>query len=299
MTTLPQTTALRLPRPSNGAAIAPVGPMGPGAPYGAAAAGGINMTGGDVWRVIRTNMWLIIISLVVFGAAGFGLYRVLLKYYPSYTARGLIQIQPIAAFDLSKNVQPEMNQQMLAIEQRTNAQLLTHDALLGRLFSNPNKAIRDTSWFKQFEKEKNPIAAAKEDLKESLSVRPIPDSKLVEVAMSYRDGREAKIIVEDVVNEHLDAQRSVNMEKQLGKSQLYRLAQRKYERQLDDVLGQIRVRVSQLNIDGAGVPGRLQPREEEMRELLKTQFEMQTNAREAASQYKNVLEQQQNGIDPP
>lgn len=51
MTTLPQTTALRLPRPNNGAAITPTGPgaMAPGYPGGGApAVAGFNMTGGDV-----------------------------------------------------------------------------------------------------------------------------------------------------------------------------------------------------------------------------------------------------------
>lgn len=299
MTTLPQTSSIRLPRPSNGAAITAPGPVGPS--YGAPGApSGFNMTGGDVWRVLRTNLWLILGMLVLSAVIGVGLYYYLLNKHASYTASGYIQIQPIVRFDLSGPSQPEMlNQQMLAIEQRTHAQLLTADGLLARLFSNPNKAIRETSWFKQFANEPDPVAAAKEDLLESLSVRPIADSKLVAISMSYKDPREAAVIVKDVVTEHLDNQRSENVEKVVVEQMQYRQTRQKYDRALSDVLSQIRELVTQLNIDGAGTPGSMMPREVELRKLLDTQFEIQANAREARDQYESVVQQQQNGIDPP
>jgi len=300
MTTLPQTTSLRLPRPSNGAAITTTaGPLGPGAAYGAAGTPGFSMTGADVWRVIRSNLWLIIILTVVSLAAGIGLYMFLLNKHASYTATGYIQIQPITQFELNRSTQPEINQQTLAIEQRTHATLLTDPGLFGRLFSNPNRAIRETGWFKQFANEKNSISAAKEDLREKLSVRPVPDSKLVAISMSYKNPKEAATIVEDVVTEHLDYQRSVNVDKVLAKQLQFTATKRKYERELDSIMGQLRERVTQLNIDGAGTPGRMMPREEELKKLIDTQFEVQKNVRAAASQYDSLVQQQQNGIDPP
>src|SRR5688500_7486018 len=114
MTTLPQTTSMRLPRPSNGAAITMTGPVGPAAASGAAGT-----------RVIRPNLWLIVGLLVVSLAAGIGLYVYLLQKHSSYTAKGYIQIQPVAQFELGRSNQPEINQQTLAIEQRTHATLLT------------------------------------------------------------------------------------------------------------------------------------------------------------------------------
>jgi capsular exopolysaccharide synthesis family protein len=299
MTTLPQTTSMRLPRPSNGAAITMTGPVGPAASYGAAGTPGFHMTGADVWRVIRSNLWLIIGLLVVSLAAGIGLYIYLLQKHSSYRAKGYIQIQPIVQFELNRTNQPEVNQQTLAIEQRTHATLLTDPGLFGRLFSNPNRAIRETTWFKQFAGEKNPISAAKEDLRQNLAVRPIPDSKLVEISMSYKNPKEAATIVEDVVTEHLDSQRSVNVDKVLARQGQYQVAKRKYERELDNVMQQIHQRVTQLNIEGAGTPGRLMPREEELRKLIDTKYDIQKNARAAASQYDSLIQQQQNGIDPP
>ncbi len=298
MTTLPQTTSMRLPRPSNGAAMTTAGPVGPAA-YGAAGTPGFSMTGADVWRVIRSNLWLIIILTVASLAAGIGLYLYLLNKHASYTATGYIQIQPVVQFELNRANQPEVNQQTLAIEQRTHATLLLDVGLFGRLFSNPNRAVRETGWFKQFSDEKNPISAAKEDLLDNLAVRPIPDSKLVAVSMSYKNPKEAATIVKDIVTEHLESERSRNIGKVLFRRDQFLGQKRKYERELDNIMGQLRERVTQLNIDGAGTPGRLMPREEELKKLIDTQFDMQKNVRAAASQYDNLLQQQQNGIDPP
>jgi len=296
MTTLPQTTAIRLPRPNNGAPMVTSTPVaGPHVGPGAVGSG-FNMTGADAWRVIRTNLWLIIGVGVLSTMIGVGLYYYLLRKHASYTATGFIQIQPVVALDLTQDKQPEVNQQALAIEQRTQAQFLTHESLLSRLFSNPNQNIRETGWFKQFN---GNVAAAKRALGEDLSVRPIPDSKLVAISMSYKDGKEAKVIVEDVVNQHLEDQRRMSTEKQLERGQAIKAAQRTYERRLEEVMDEIRHKVSQLNIDEGGTPGRLVPKEEELKKLIEARYEVQRNASLAKRRYDNIVEQQQNGVDPP
>jgi len=71
MTTLPTTTPMRLPRP-----VAQT-PLALGGPVGAQQASSFQMTGADVWRVIRSNIWLIIGLLVLSGAGGFGVYKYL------------------------------------------------------------------------------------------------------------------------------------------------------------------------------------------------------------------------------
>ena len=56
MTTLPQTTTLRLPRPSAPAQLNLPGPMSPAPMLAGGGAGGNTMSGADVWRVLRANM---------------------------------------------------------------------------------------------------------------------------------------------------------------------------------------------------------------------------------------------------
>ena len=54
MTTLPTTTPMRLPRP-----VAQT-PLALGGPSYAQQAPQFQMSGADVWRVIRSNIWLIL-----------------------------------------------------------------------------------------------------------------------------------------------------------------------------------------------------------------------------------------------
>src|SRR4051794_19660422 len=103
MTTLPQTTAIRLPRPAASTQLAPVSngvPMmvGAGAAGGAAA-----MSGADMWRVIRSHLWLIISILILSIGGGIGANYLLGKYYARYTAVGYIQVQPTVSKSVITN----------------------------------------------------------------------------------------------------------------------------------------------------------------------------------------------------
>jgi hypothetical protein len=91
MTTLPQTTTMRLPRPNGAQVLAPPG-VGPSIAIGGQP--GFQMTGADVWRVIRANLWLIIGVVMLSGIAGVGLHLWLANKYPKYTATGLQRIDP-------------------------------------------------------------------------------------------------------------------------------------------------------------------------------------------------------------
>src|SRR3954452_22317559 len=97
MTTLPQSTPLRLPRPAGGAgqiAIPNAGQIGAVTGGGAGGGGGmIQMTAGDVWRVLRTNLWLIASMVIVAGIAGVFINKYLAAHYPRYTASGLIKVE--------------------------------------------------------------------------------------------------------------------------------------------------------------------------------------------------------------
>src|SRR5687768_10510237 len=89
MTTLPTTTPMRLPRPAGATPLAMPASMG-----GQQAANAFQMNGADVWRVIRSNIWLILGMFVLSVAAGFGLNWYLAKYHSRFTASGLVQVLP-------------------------------------------------------------------------------------------------------------------------------------------------------------------------------------------------------------
>ena len=78
MTTLPQNNPMRLPRPS-GAPPVLAHPGGPGLAHATPQA--TQLTAADVWRVVRGNLWLIVLCVAVFAAAG-----VALNYYLARTS---------------------------------------------------------------------------------------------------------------------------------------------------------------------------------------------------------------------
>src|SRR3954466_6275916 len=95
MTTVPQMSPLRMPqRVAQPTQLAVPGHMMPPAP-----AGGFRMTGADVWRVIRANLWLIITLVVLMGGLGYLANRYLANNYPRYTASGLVRVEGSVNFN--------------------------------------------------------------------------------------------------------------------------------------------------------------------------------------------------------
>ena len=90
MTTLPQTTPIRLPRVVGSSTLA--------VPAGAQAAAGmapsLQMSPGDVWRVIRSNLWLIVLLVAASAVGGYFVNDYWAKYHSVYSSYGLLRIRP-------------------------------------------------------------------------------------------------------------------------------------------------------------------------------------------------------------
>jgi len=77
MTTLPQTTTIRLPRPAGSGSSMQLAPTGGGGVPGAVMPGmmqgaSTGMSAADLWRVLRNHVWLILAILVLSAVAGGG-----------------------------------------------------------------------------------------------------------------------------------------------------------------------------------------------------------------------------------
>ena len=211
MTTLPTTTPMRLPRP---AGAGPLALGGPGQP-GFAQSNASPMNGADVWRVIRSNLWLIIALLVLSSVAGYLLNRYLWRYHRSYTAVGFVEVNPTINMDLIRRTPVTMDVNSLQMEQRTQAAMLSQTALFNQVLQDSNSQLRTTNWWKSFNGDLN---EAKEELEDDFRVDVIPESKLISIRMSYKDAKDCRIIVEDIVNQHLENQRGRTLNKELERS---------------------------------------------------------------------------------
>ncbi|HZZ43903.1 MAG TPA: polysaccharide biosynthesis tyrosine autokinase [Tepidisphaeraceae bacterium] len=286
MTTLPQTTSVRLQRTGSPQIQIPGGPGGLTTPTA-------SMSGADAWRVIRQNMWLIALFVVLSAALGYGAFLLLQKYSPRYTSMGLIRVQPAAKFNPLDQATSTMDMQSLQIEQRTQASLLKGDSLFSQVLEKSDE-IKNTDWFRQI----GNVEDAKRDLARNLSVSPIPDTRLISVSFSFSKPEDARKIVYEVVNQHLINQQELNRDMQLRHSVMLNSMKSQYQAKLSDIAQDLREKSIRLNIDGMGVPGRLSAKEVELGELVRRQLEVASAASQAKSMYESAAAQVQKGDVP-
>lgn len=307
MTTLPQTTNVRMPRQAGGIQLAQ--PGGGGLAVGGGGAGAVH-GGNDVWRVIRAHLWLIlIVTCVIAPATGFGINKFLEVKYPRYTAAGYIQVQPQVVNDSPIKGPSMADPSTVALEIRTQAQVLRTDAMFSKMLQRSEAAaaasgsdedgtrlprVRDTKWFGQF---KGDISKAKLDFEENLSVTPLQDTKLIKVEFTYSEPEDCKTIVYDLVSTYLAEQQE---------SQTYSLKDRtavltglrdKAKTRLSVLTGEKQQAQLRLNSDG-GVAGRIGAKEIELSKLVQEQIDAGIKAAKAQAEYQAVLEAVQQGQDP-
>ncbi len=291
MTTLPQTTPIRMPRPNGsntGVALPGVGPV----PAMVAGQQGLSLA--DAWRVIRGHMWLIVVMVCISAVAGFFINGYLERYYSRYTATGLIQFQPTSTYDPVHNPDPRIDYGALALELATQAQMLKHDALLTKVLINPSSEIRQTRWYQQF-----PSAqAAKIELAKEFTVTPIVNTRLIQVAMTTPIAVDSKTIVTEITQQHIIDQKELATEKMRLRTSM--LAQRlkaidskKQERQLE-----IREKSVRLQQAGWDVNGGANSKRAEEAQLSTTQSNIAATINNLQTRLDSTLAQINRGEDP-
>ena len=203
MTTLPQTTPMRLPRP-NPSQLAIPGANGHATP--ALSHPGqqqTSLTGADAWRVIRSNLWLIVGLLVVAGIAGYFINWWLAAKYARFTSTGLIRVQvpsELPSIGDHPLLLADPSPQSIEVEQQTQAASITNRYFLSSIIEDPASPIRSTGWFQEWG---NRIDRAKEDLVEKLDVSPKQNTRLIGVSFSCAAPKDALVVVREVINRHI------------------------------------------------------------------------------------------------
>jgi polysaccharide biosynthesis transport protein len=229
MTTLPQTTPMRAPRPGNGQLAMP------GAYIASPAAAPGGLSGADVWRVLRANLWLIVGTLMVAGIAGYIANMWLLNKYARYTSVELLSVRESIPRDIYQNGD-SINPAALEVEQRTQAKQLTNESLLASVLAD-STLIRETDWFKQFITFKDghqvvDVQAAKQDLLEHLDVTPVTNSRLIEVRMTYSVPKDCRTILTEICNRHIKDVRQRQNADQEGRIQSLNTMKVEYDSRL-------------------------------------------------------------------
>lgn len=309
MTTLPQTTGIRLPRPTS-ITTQPHGGALAGAHAPSATAGG-TMTAADIWRVLRANSWLIILLLIVSAFGGYGMNWYLAKYHSRFTASALVAVEPKTHFNPMDPKSDQQNEDYsgLQIVQRTHAAMLTSDSLFSSVLSKPDLQIRQTSWFKQFvynqpqadgaSRDVVDTGAAKLELQDRFTATAIPDSQLIKIEMSCADPQDAVKIIDDIVNTHLDQQRSQSTNKMLDKTSTLNNLKLRLEQHIRELSDRQNNLMMHLNLGQVGnSTGRYTATDMEYQATISKQIEMQAGAMAAQAGYEQMQQQIAAGSDP-
>jgi polysaccharide biosynthesis transport protein len=317
MTTLPQTTPMRLPR--SGAphiAIPGTGPMAPAQPQQHFIPSTGGMTGADVWRVIRTNLWLIFSMLIIFGIAGFLLNTYLLAKWPHYEASGLVQINtgvmiPTVS-DTNGAAGGGINAEILPIEMASQVKEMLHTTLLGQVLAD-NEEIRRTTWFQKFVRHNpdgSPLVgqdgrplidteAAKEDLATRLTVLPYPNSKIIIVSATCTDPNDCRTLIEAVVNEHITISRTAEENIQERNQQYFHNLQSQLTSELGELAGKIQHLSMDLGTQGEDIGNNSSTKTFELQTLLSESLKADEAATEAQDKLDLFNQQLDSGIVPP
>ncbi|HEY7117450.1 MAG TPA: hypothetical protein VH475_12755, partial [Tepidisphaeraceae bacterium] len=293
MTTLPQTTHVRLPRPmAGGMQLAAQGGLAASGGGGTGSQQGAN----EVWRVIRSHLWMIlIVTCVIAPIAGVGVNYFLARNYPRYTAAGFIQVQPqVMAKDVISANTPTSDPANTALEIRTHAQLLRTESLLTKVLQNVNSEVRKTRWFAQFGGD---IRKAKADFEDNLSVTPVQDTKLVKVEFTYAEPVDCKTIVYELVSTYLEDQKKFTIDSLLDRTSMLNNVRIKTEARLKDLRNEMHEKQIKLNTDGGGI-GRAGVKEMELSKLISEQIDAQMKANKARAEYDATSSAIQQGQDP-
>jgi len=258
-------------------------------------AGTFQMTPGDVWRILRANLWLIIILVMVCGAGGYLAHRVWAAYWPSYTATGLLEIKMEITKDAVNERVSEVSDTRLVTLARTQQQMLTFPELFSAVLAKPGP-MRDTDWFKQF---KGNTQDAKDDLEKHFRVAPFPDSALLTVRMSCQNPKDAKTIVDEMVKEHLERQRRVADDALTDRTKGLSSLKDQYDKGITDISGLIQKRQMLLAEKGAGVEGMFSAKEVELRALVEGAIKISSDAADAKGQHLRAKQQFADGRTPP
>lgn len=221
MTTLPQTTGTRFPRAGGRAPNIP-GPVQPGLPSGP---GGNTLSASDIIRVLRANALMTIVMLVLSLGAGYGIYKALATYAPSYTASAQLKVQTptlINPREAGASAVVSTAAAPLDVRMQTQANMLQNAALWREILQDAQSPVTKTDWFQQFivrganGTPSLDISAALKDLRKRISVNVFKNSELIQVTVSAGTPKDAVDILEELVRVHIAKENEINGESRRG-----------------------------------------------------------------------------------
>jgi capsular exopolysaccharide synthesis family protein len=238
---------------------------------------------------------LITLFVIIAAIAGYYTNGYLEKHAAKYTATGLVRILQLQSMDPLHPNANGMDIASLAIEQKTEAQMITSDGLVNKVLNDED--VRLTNWW-LITCNADP-AKARRSLSERLSASATLDTQLIKVQMTCSDPKDTATIVRAVVTEAIKEKKELIRHKyeadfsRLTDQKERREAElRQKERDATDL-------ASKLFEHGAMSTSGVTQKELELQEKVRAQLDMQRNATAAQAMYDSFMTALKNGETPP
>ena len=166
-------------------------------------AAGAGWSAGDVIRILKQRIFLILFIWILAVGATVGITAYWQKEYPSFRAVGVVYAespQPKTPLQLTeRQVHIDLMNRFVADQ----AVLLKDESLLSELVQDA--AVRETAWFQSQPGESGNEKAkeALDKLKEDLGVNQLPDTSFLRVVFSTRNSKDAPVIVNTAIDRYL------------------------------------------------------------------------------------------------
>lgn len=165
------------------------GPLAPVAPPPeAGTAAGLGPA--DLLRIVKQHKILIAVTFTLLFALAVAGTLVTRRYFPQFTATGLVQVFPPRMGDpmgLGQEIAPP--DQLRALLE-TEAKKIKRLTLLGKVLEQPE--VQRTEFFRWYE---GKVEQRLDDLDKLVAVSPIPDTQLIRISLGVRNAEDAVTIV--------------------------------------------------------------------------------------------------------
>jgi len=153
------------------------------------------LTPKDIISILRRHVFMIILSTILGVIVAGGLWAVMLKYNPKYTAVGLIKVYPPEEVDPMKIGGGVSNKEIIYEFRVSLATLIKQQGMLAELMERDK--VRETRWFQRFRKD--PFKAF-DNLRHNLGAKAQRETEYIRLTMTCGDPEEAALIINEMMN---------------------------------------------------------------------------------------------------
>jgi len=181
------------------------------------AAGGMAMTPKEIVGILRRHIWMILIFTILGTIIGGGAWYLCNRYLPKYTSKRAIDVDMPITDDPLKIATSQVAKDIYYQFRFTKASLVKQQSMLEELLRRDD--VRDTEWFKRYAKvdasgrligdQDKAVNKAYKKLEDNLGASAPRDQNYILVSMSCASAKEAKLIVDEMVEVFLAQQRNL------------------------------------------------------------------------------------------